>query len=123
VSTSIITLDKPILVGPDTEMCSANILIAVLDETQWGWDGTILMYSGHLVKEEVDDMGRDIGQFDFPVPFPGKGLWVWSGLVATSYEGEQRGNLEFLQGSYRRPTIDELAQLAVNELWVEPPAN
>lgn len=102
---------------PDKQQCIARLLIAVLDETQWGWNGTVLAFSGSLVAEEVEALGRDIGEFDFP-PFPGPGLWLWQGMVASDVDGEgQKNNLEFVDGEYRRPTADELSKLAVAELW------
>lgn len=95
---------------------TAKFMIMVIDRTTWGWDGYVLASSGVLAGEEINTLGRDLGQFHFP-EIPGRGLWIWTGRVISSFSDGEQNDLEFIEGSYRRPTVAELTLIAENQLW------
>lgn len=79
------------------------------------WNGRVrtmvIEYKGNIVKDDVDDIGREIEDWqDGPGSVTELGPWIWTG---TAYAED--GGAPVYEGAWHRPTAQELARFANGE--------
>lgn len=84
-------------------------------------DGMVLECSAFgPVEQEIESMSWHVDDLGFGTP-PGPGLWIWEGSIEVyggGFYDEYDVDVEY-KGTFRRPTEDELSNLARGErLWL-----
>jgi hypothetical protein len=96
------------------DILTERMLVAV---PCFGHHATVLSYQGECIKCEIDYVSAFLD--DLGINYPKEiGLWIWEGIP--KWVGDEEGETNYNDGTWRRPNIKELEKIQSNEcIWPE----
>lgn len=96
-------------------------MLIVTPDMDKGW----IIFASEHIQRDVDELGHAIEDILGKAQPPEPGVWIWEGKVVwsshQSFEGDYDCDVDYRDGTWRRPTDDEVAKLVRGEsLWPLP---